>query len=117
MDDDTHIRELVRVFLQTEGFDVAEAADGVQALKQLETVKADLVIVDIMMPNMDGITAIQTLRKMNPVVKIIAISGLITNREAALAAGAQVFLSKPYNLEELLSTVHALIHDSTEKQV
>src|SRR3954452_4120789 len=54
VDDDPHIRELVRVFLRDEGFDVYEAADGLEALARLEAVKADLVILDVMMPNMDG---------------------------------------------------------------
>src|SRR5258706_14863493 len=54
VDDDPHIRELVGVFLRNEGFDVFEAGDGRQALARLESVKADLVILDVMMPNMDG---------------------------------------------------------------
>ena len=54
VDDDPHIRELVRVFLQNEGFAIVEAADGLEALAALETLKAELVIVDVMMPNMDG---------------------------------------------------------------
>ncbi len=62
VDDDPHIRELVRVFLQHEGFAVAEAADGLAALATLEVLKADLVIVDVMMPNMDGWELCRELR-------------------------------------------------------
>src|SRR5215208_6712818 len=54
VDDDPHIRELVRVFLRNEGFDIVEAADGVDALSQMDTVKVDLAIIDVMMPRMDG---------------------------------------------------------------
>jgi DNA-binding response OmpR family regulator len=63
VDDDPHIRELVRHFLQNEGFVVHEAADGVEALAVLESVKADLVILDIMMPNMDGWQLCRELRE------------------------------------------------------
>lgn len=68
-----------------------------------------LVILDITMPDMDGITLIQHLKAINPQVKIIAISGLPTQREPALAAGAMVFLAKPYRLDSLLAQVHALL--------
>ena len=53
VDDDPHIRELVRVFLQNEGFAVAEATDGMVALATLDTLKTDLVNLDVMIPNMD----------------------------------------------------------------
>lgn len=54
VDDDAHIRELVKVFLQNEGLEVIEAIDGVDALSKLDTEKVDMVVMDIMMPNMDG---------------------------------------------------------------
>ena len=54
VDDDASIRELVRLFLRDEGFEIHEASDGVEALAKLETLKADMVILDVMMPNMDG---------------------------------------------------------------
>ena len=54
VDDDPHIRELVRVFLRNEGFEVIEAADGREALSRLDSVKVDLSVIDIMMPKMDG---------------------------------------------------------------
>ena len=54
VDDDPHIRELIKVFLKREGFDVHEASDGIQALSKLDMVKVDLAVIDIMMPKMDG---------------------------------------------------------------
>ena len=62
VDDDPNIRELVRVFLREAGFDVYEASDGVEALAKLETLKADMVILDVMMPNMDGWELCRELR-------------------------------------------------------
>lgn len=67
-----------------------------------------LIILDIMMPHMDGISLIQKLKAINPGVKIIATSGLPANRDSALAAGAMAFLPKPYALENLLEHLHTL---------
>jgi CheY-like chemotaxis protein len=63
VDDDLHIRELIKVFLSNEGFEVYEASDGVEALSKLETVKVDMAILDIMMPNMDGWQLCRELRE------------------------------------------------------
>src|SRR5687767_5466741 len=62
VDDDPHIRELARVFLRNEGFEVHQAADGIEALSVLESITVDMVILDIMMPNMDGWELCRQLR-------------------------------------------------------
>ena len=63
VDDDPHLRELASVFLQHEGFDVSEACDGVEALSALERLKVEMVILDIMMPKMDGWELCRQLRR------------------------------------------------------
>ena len=63
VDDDPHIRELVSVFLEREGFQTYEAIDGLDALQKIDEVKVDMVILDIMMPNMDGFDVCFELRK------------------------------------------------------
>ena len=63
VDDDPHIRELVSVFLEREGFQTYEAIDGLDALQKINEVKVDMVILDIMMPNMDGFDVCFELRK------------------------------------------------------
>src|SRR5262245_25439137 len=62
VDDDAHIRELVRVFLRNEGFEVVEADDGMEALSKLDSVKVDLAVIDVMMPKMNGWELCQELK-------------------------------------------------------
>ena len=90
------------------------ANDGMEALAvyiehQLEI---SAVLLDMSMPKMDGLTAIRTLRTINPNVKIIAVSGLTTNEEEAIAAGAKAFLSKPYTVKNLLQSLSQAIATS-----
>lgn len=67
------------------------------------------VLIDVMMPNMGGIAAIRTLREIDPQVKIIATSGLSSKQEPAFAAGANLFLPKPFILGNLLENLGTLI--------
>jgi Response regulators consisting of a CheY-like receiver domain and a winged-helix DNA-binding domain len=110
VDDDPHIRELVRHFLQNEGFAVHEAADGAEALAKLESVKASLVILDIMMPNMDGWQLCRELREHCDVPLLM----LTAKRETAqkmkgFQLGADDYLVKPFEPLELVARVKALL--------
>lgn len=74
VDDDAHIRELVKVFLQNEGLEVIEAIDGVDALSKLDTEKVDMVVMDIMMPNMDGWALCEEIRSFNTYLPILMLT-------------------------------------------
>ena len=74
VDDDAHIRELVKVFLQNEGLEVIEAIDGVDALSKLDTEKVDMVVMDIMMPNMDGWALCEEIRSFNTDLPILMLT-------------------------------------------
>src|SRR5678816_3676133 len=110
VDDDPNIRELVRVFLRDEGFDVYEASDGVEALAKLETLKADLVIVDVMMPNMDGWELCRELRTSYDIpVLMLTAKGETTQKIKGFQLGADDYLVKPFEPIELVMRVKALL--------
>ncbi len=110
VDDDLHIRELVRVFLQNEGLSIAEAADGLEALTALETLKADLVIVDVMMPNMDGWELCRELRTSYDIpVLMLTAKGETAQKIKGFQLGADDYLVKPFEPIELVMRVKALL--------
>ena len=115
VDDDDAVQCSTQSLLEHSDYKTFVANDGVQAIECYRQFQDDisLIVLDVMMPNMDGITLIQTLKSLNPAAKIIAISGLSTNRDPVLAAGASVFLAKPYPLEDLLRSVWNLVRDNT----
>jgi len=110
VDDEAVIREITKSSLEANNYCVITACDGVEALAiyAQSHQEISLVLLDMMMPSMDGSVTIRTLQKVNPQVKIIAISGLASNEKIAEASGVGVsaFLSKPCTAEELLKTIH-----------
>ncbi|SPE41909.1 Heme response regulator HssR [Candidatus Sulfopaludibacter sp. SbA3] len=110
VDDDPHIRELVRVFLEREGFTVYEAADGVQALAKLESVKADMVILDIMMPNMDGWELCRRLRQSGDFPLLMITAKAETSQKIkGFQLGTDDYVVKPFEPVELVARVKALL--------
>ncbi|MBW4508576.1 MAG: PAS domain S-box protein [Scytonematopsis contorta HA4267-MV1] len=112
VDDEAPIREITRSSLEIYNYRVLTANDGVEALSIYAQHKQEicLVLLDMMMPTMDGLVTIRTLQKINPTVKIIAISGLISNQKMTEAAGLGVkaFLSKPCTAKELLQKINSV---------
>jgi two-component system OmpR family response regulator len=110
VDDDPHIRELVRVFLKREGFDIREASDGADALLQLERTKADMVILDIMMPNMDGWELCRELRAHYEMpLLMLTAKGETTDKVKGFELGTDDYLVKPFEPAELVVRVKALL--------
>ncbi len=110
VDDDAHIRELAGVFLRNEGFDTCEANDGVEALALLETTRVDLVILDLMMPNMDGWELCRRLRVYDdfPILMLTA-KGETNDKVQGFQLGADDYLVKPFDPLELVMRVKALL--------
>ncbi|MBN3896914.1 MAG: PAS domain S-box protein [Nostoc sp. NOS(2021)] len=112
VDDEAQIREIATIILENHNYKILAASNGIEAIALYAQYKHQInaVLMDIMMPEMDGITAIRTLQKMNTQVQIIACSGLNSMEVFAQAAHAnvQAVLSKPYTARELLKSLHQL---------
>ncbi len=111
VDDEVMIQLATKTSLEQANYRTLIAKDGIEAIAiyAQHQQEINLVLIDIMMPSLDGLTAIRTLKKLNPQLKIIATSGLPTQGREALASGAQEFLAKPYTAADLLSTLSSLI--------
>ncbi|OCT16249.1 DNA-binding response regulator [Paenibacillus pectinilyticus] len=110
VDDDPYIRELVRVFMLNEGFDVVEASDGLEALKKLQTVQVDMVILDVMMPNMDGWELCEELRAHYELpILMLTAKGETSQKVKGFELGADDYLVKPFEPVELAVRVRALL--------
>lgn len=113
VDDESMTRDLLRMMLTPAGFEILEAEDGLDALEKLDSVIPDIVLLDVMMPNMDGITLCQRLRDNGttanlPVIMLSAKTNLNAIEEG-LSAGANKYLTKPIARKILLSTIRELI--------
>jgi two-component system OmpR family response regulator len=110
VDDDAHIRELVRVFLRNEGFEVIEAVDGMDALSKLDSVKVDLAIIDVMMPNMDGWELCQELKATFDIpILMLTAKGETSQKLKGFQLGTDDYLVKPFEPLELVARVKALL--------
>lgn len=109
VDDEAAIREVLKITLETYQYQVFTAASGAEAiaLYQSDPAAIDLMLIDLMMPEMDGITLIATLRRLNPDVKAIAMSGLspVKTSDRLVSLGFRDFLAKPLALEDLLKVL------------
>ena len=114
VDDEMSIRETTKASVEKYNYQALTASDGIEAIALYAQYKNEIstILIDMMMPEMDGVTTIRTLQRINPQVKIIAVSGLATSDRVstAISNGAKSFLSKPYTSEELLSQLHQVLH-------
>ena len=113
VDDSASMRQMVTFALKSAGHEVVEACDGVDALKAAQANTINLVITDVNMPNMDGISLIKELRglpayKFTPILMLTTESGADKKSEGK-AAGATGWMVKPFNPEQLLATVNKVL--------
>lgn len=110
VDDDPNIRELLRFYIQREGYKAIEAADGAEALTQLDSIQIQLAIVDIMMPNIDGYQLCEEIRQTYDIpVLMVTAKGEIQDKEKAYAAGTDDYIVKPFEPKEVLFRIKALL--------
>ncbi len=110
-DDDRAIREALTRALVLEGYDVAQAPDGATALSLIESFKPDAAVLDVMMPNVDGLTVCRVLRSEHNRLPVLMLTARTEtpDRVAGLDAGADDYLAKPFDLDELLARLRALL--------
>ena len=111
VEDEEHLHEALKLNLEMEGYDVSSSYDGANALQQIQHAHFDLIILDVMLPSLDGFSLTETVRLNNIDTPILILSAKNTsaNRVQGLKLGADDYLTKPFNLEELLLRVAKLI--------
>ena len=116
VDDDVTVREVVVSYLRADGHAVAEAPDGELALKEMRQAPADLVVLDLMMPGIDGLEVCRRLRAIGdvPIIMLTAL-GSETDRVVGLESGADDYVTKPFSPRELVLRVNALLRRVGER--
>ncbi len=118
VEDEENLHEALKLNLELEGYEVSSAFDGAAALKAIDNEYFDLIILDVMLPVMDGIQVAETIRIRNNDTPILMLSARNSSadRVMGLKKGADDYLSKPFNLEELLLRVSKLIDKNLKLQ-
>lgn len=119
VDDEENLHEALRLNLEMEGYGVTSAFDGSQALKAIANEYFDLIVLDVMLPQIDGISVAETVRINNLDTPILMLSAKSTSADKILGLkkGADDYLTKPFNLEELLLRVDKLIAKNKKIQI
>ena len=110
VDDDPNILQLINLYLTREGFEVLQASNGTDALKIFKTTPPSLMLLDVMLPGMDGFSVLARLRRegvATPVLMLTARGGL-EDRVRGLESGADYYLPKPFQMSELIACLHAI---------
>ena len=115
VEDEQSIASLVTLYLSNEGFRVAQIADGALALAEVERVKPDLVILDVMLPGMDGVEICRRLRAASEALPIVMLTArdAEVDRILGLELGADDYITKPFSPRELVARVKAVLRRST----
>ncbi|WP_281519706.1 response regulator transcription factor [Acidaminococcus timonensis] len=109
-DDEPQIREILSIYFKKEGFKVIEAADGAEALVQVQAGKPDIILLDIMMPVLDGLEVCKQVRKISDVpIIMLTAKDSDDDRILGLEIGADDYISKPFNTREVVARVKAVL--------
>jgi two-component system response regulator ResD len=110
VDDEAHIVELARLYLSREGFACEGVSDGAEVLARFNQVKPDLVVLDLMLPNVDGLTVCREIRKQSQVpIIMLTARDEVTDKVVGLELGADDYLTKPFHPQELVARAKALL--------
>ncbi len=112
VDDEPQVVWVIQFSLESEGYETYTARDGVEAMQQVAEHRPDLIVLDVMMPRMDGWSVLQELANLpeDERPRVVMVTALASARDRARAAelGAAAYVSKPFNVEELLGVLHGL---------
>ena len=115
VDDDTNICELLRLYLTKEGYQVTTANDGEEGLEKFNQLKPDMVLLDVMMPRMDGLEVCRRIRKLgNTPVMMLTAKGETFDKVLGLELGADDYMVKPFNPQELVARIGAQLRRITK---
>ncbi len=116
VEDEENLQEALKLNLELENYEVTIAGDGTEALNTVQKEHFDLIILDVMLPEIDGIAVCETIRLQNNTIPILILSAKnnSADRVLGLKKGADDYLTKPFNLEELLLRVNKLIEKSQQ---
>ena len=110
VEDDRNIRELLQLYLEKEGYAVTIAEDGGQGMTKFRAIKPDLVLLDVMMPVMDGWTVCKTIRsESNTPVIMLTAKGETDDKVNGLRSGADDYVTKPFEMRELIARIEAVL--------
>ena len=114
VEDDRNIADLLRMYLEKEGYAVTIAADGGQGLSKFRSIRPDLVLLDVMMPVMDGWTLCKTIRAESSVpVIMLTAKGETDDKVTGLKSGADDYITKPFEMKEVLARIEAVLRRAT----
>jgi two-component system, OmpR family, alkaline phosphatase synthesis response regulator PhoP len=118
VEDEENLHEALKLNLELEGYEITSSFTGSEALQKIQSEYFDLIILDVMLPDVDGISITETIRVQNNQVPILILSAKNTSsdRVLGLKKGADDYLTKPFNLEELLLRVQKLIEKNKKMQ-
>lgn len=118
VDDEIKIRDMIRPYLHNEGYEVLEANNGYDALEKLKNSKVDLIVLDLMMPGMDGLQTLREIRSKNkkmPVIMLTAKTEEI-DKLLGLEMGADDYITKPFSLRELVARIKTVLRRTTYEE-
>jgi two-component system, OmpR family, response regulator len=115
VDDEPNISELLSMALRYEGWDVRTAGTGSQAISRAKAFRPDAVVLDMMLPDFDGLTVLRRMRQENPAIPVLFLTAkdAVEDRVAGLTAGGDDYVTKPFSLEEVVARLRALMRRTT----
>ena len=116
-DDDRNICELIRLYLEKEGYSVVLAQDGEEAISRFQTTSPDLILLDVMMPKLDGWQVCREIRKKSEVpIIMITAKGETFDKVLGLELGADDYVVKPFDTKEIIARIKAVLRRTAQKQ-